>query len=180
MNRQKAFTMIEIIVVLAIIIIIAAIVFAAISNQIAKARDARRKADIAQLQKAFDLYFADYGVFPGPAGWHNSNDSTWTTLENTLKNAPGKYMAKLPVDPINASGIPYQGNYAYGYYVPNVGQYGYGVDGCYWYMLIYTLEADKSDQTGYLWDCQTPDPSGWNYADTYHNTGVKTVGKKVQ
>ena len=64
MRKQNSFTLIELLVVIAIIGILAAIAIPSLSNVRAKARDARRLADLDQLAKAMELYFNDYNHYP--------------------------------------------------------------------------------------------------------------------
>jgi len=64
MRKQNSFTLIELLVVIAIIGILAAIALPSLANVRAKARDARRLADLDQLAKAMELYFSDYNHYP--------------------------------------------------------------------------------------------------------------------
>lgn len=57
MNRKKGFTLIELLVVIAIIGILASVVLASLNSARKKSRDARRIADVKQLQLALELYF---------------------------------------------------------------------------------------------------------------------------
>lgn len=56
-TARQGFTLIEVIVVIAIIGIMAAIISTALATARIKARDARRIADIKQVQNAIELYF---------------------------------------------------------------------------------------------------------------------------
>lgn len=57
MKKNKGFTLIELLVVIAIIGILASVVLASLSSARRKSRDARRIADIKQIQLALELYF---------------------------------------------------------------------------------------------------------------------------
>jgi len=111
-------TVIVIIGVLATI----ATVFVIAQNQ--KARDSRRVADLAQVQKALELYYAQYGCYPA------STDGVSQGVASTLPNNPcgtpailggadcskantwwnaslqvlvdAKFLGSLPHDPINS------------------------------------------------------------------------------
>lgn len=63
MKKQKGFTLIELLVVIAIIGILASVVLASLNSARQKSRDARRIADIKQLQLAQELYFDANGAY---------------------------------------------------------------------------------------------------------------------
>ena len=56
-RESRGFTLIELLVVIAIIGILASIVLASLNSARRKSRDARRIADVKQLQLALELYF---------------------------------------------------------------------------------------------------------------------------
>lgn len=113
--RQRGFTLIELLAVVSIIAVLSAIVMTTLSGERAKGRDARRIADLNQIQKALELYYIQNGAYPAfnyintptsgdcTAGG-TSND--WCGLETAL--AP--YIGKLPWDPAGT-----QATYAYYY-----------------------------------------------------------------
>lgn len=65
-GNTRGFTLIELILVTAIFGLFATGVIAAInpSSQVAKANDARRKSDLAQIQRSLEAYFQDNGRYP--------------------------------------------------------------------------------------------------------------------
>jgi type II secretion system protein G len=64
-NSNKGFTLIELLVVIAIIGILSSVVLASLNSARQKARDARRIADIKQIQLALELYAGDNsGEYP--------------------------------------------------------------------------------------------------------------------
>src|SRR3989338_390733 len=67
LKQKRGFTLIELLVVISIISLLATLVVTALNNARAKARDAKRLADINQLQKALDLYYDKYNTFPASA-----------------------------------------------------------------------------------------------------------------
>jgi prepilin-type N-terminal cleavage/methylation domain-containing protein len=64
-KNKKGFTLIELLVVIAIIGILASVVLASLNSARKKGRDARRVADIKQLQLALEMYYdANSGSYP--------------------------------------------------------------------------------------------------------------------
>lgn len=61
---KKGFTLVELLVVVAIIGLIAGIAVVSVNSTRAKARDARRLADIKQIQNALGMRFSDLGMYP--------------------------------------------------------------------------------------------------------------------
>lgn len=90
---KRGFTLIELLVVIAIIGILSSVVLASLNSARKKGRDARRIADIKQLQLALELYYDANGAYPAVV-----SSSTVVT--------PG-YIAALPGDPSNGEGYAY-------------------------------------------------------------------------
>jgi prepilin-type N-terminal cleavage/methylation domain-containing protein len=65
-KKSKGFTLIEILVVIAIIGLISTIVFVALNNARIKGRDAKRIAEMHQLEIAMKGYYALNGHYPNP------------------------------------------------------------------------------------------------------------------
>jgi general secretion pathway protein G len=99
-NRQRGFTLIEIMVVVVILAVLGALVVPKILGNVDKARITRAQADIRAIQTALDLYRLDNFKYPtteqGLAALvHQPADATITNYR-----AEG-YLPSLPKDPWN-------------------------------------------------------------------------------
>lgn len=86
-KNHGGFTLIELLVVIAIIGMLASIVLASLNSARKKSRDARRVADIKQLQLALELYF-------------DANSNAYPAALSSL--AP-TYIPTVPVDPLGGA-----------------------------------------------------------------------------
>jgi prepilin-type N-terminal cleavage/methylation domain-containing protein len=94
-NPRSGFTLIELLVVIAIIGLLASVVMASLNSARAKARDATRVAQIAQFQRAIELYYDEHGDYPGTSSWQ---DNGCTTSYSDINPLMVGYMV-LPPDP---------------------------------------------------------------------------------
>ncbi len=97
MRKNKGFTLIELLVVIAIIGILASIVLASLNSARKKGRDARRVADIKQLQLALEMYFDS----------SNNQYPTGDIAALTALKTSG-YIAAIPSDPLAGKTYFYQ------------------------------------------------------------------------
>ena len=63
-STKKGFTLIELLVVIAIIGILSSVVLVSLQSSRAKARDAKRIADVGSVQQALALYYDSNNVYP--------------------------------------------------------------------------------------------------------------------
>ena len=99
MKRQFAFTLIEILVVVAILAILAAIVVPRVMDRPDEARKVAAKADVAAIVQALKLYRLDNGFYP-------ATDQGLAALVQKPASSPvpgnwkqGGYLERLPKDP---------------------------------------------------------------------------------
>ena len=90
MPKKKAFTLIELLVVIAIIGLLATVSVIALGNVRAKARDAKRVADVNEIRTALLMFFSDKGRYP-TVGEFNSG-----SIYSTSTNGTTTYMAAIP------------------------------------------------------------------------------------
>jgi len=97
-NNSRGFTLIELIVVIGIIALVATATIAVLNpfGQFQKARDARIKSDLSQLQKALETYYQDKGGYPSSTSEYKILDGT-TTINWGSSWQP--YMNVVPSDP---------------------------------------------------------------------------------
>jgi len=68
MSKYKSgFTLIELLVVIAIIGLLSTLSILSLNTARARARDAKRVADVKQIQTALEMYYNDIGVYPTAA-----------------------------------------------------------------------------------------------------------------
>lgn len=82
-TKSTGFTLIELLVVIAIVGLLSSIVFASVNSARAKARDAYALASLRELQKALEMFYAEYGFYPVPTGGYDvGNSCCWDTPAN--------------------------------------------------------------------------------------------------
>lgn len=82
--RQRGFTMIELLVVLAVVAMLLSLVAPRYMRQADKAKEAVLKENLSGLRVAIDQYYGDKGQYP-------------EQLDQLVKT---RYLRKLPLDPI--------------------------------------------------------------------------------
>lgn len=102
-KMRKGFTLIELLVVIAIIALLSTLAVVALNNARQKSRDAKRVADIKQVQTALELYFTDQNAYPVASPAVVLGDATHTCLSSTNGFAAAcagtTYMGQVPENP---------------------------------------------------------------------------------
>lgn len=94
-NKQKGFTIVELLIVIVVIGILAAIVIVTFTGVQKKARDSDRKSDVNAISGLLEVYFADKGQYPTLANLNSANTAgSWRgdnmkDLKDDLITAPG-------------------------------------------------------------------------------------------
>ena len=125
-RKGKGFTLIELMVVIAIILILALIAIPAYRNMQDRARKSRVQSDLRTLANALQMFFTDWNTYPvqgTAARLVSSADCGAELTGHGTVNAAGKvsatgergpivYIEKLPIDPfdVNNGSYYYQSN----------------------------------------------------------------------
>lgn len=102
------FTMIELLVVVAIIGLLASLILIRFNSVQKKSRDTRRAVDVDTFAKALNLYNNDFSAYPTYDGYITGSDPMSVALKNS-----GALRA-IPLDPINkqVDSVTYKYNYS--------------------------------------------------------------------
>lgn len=146
-KNKRGFTLIELLVVIAIIGLLSTLSILALNQARARARDAKRVADVKQVQTALEMYYNDVGDYPATAS---------IVAGSPIYSSIGTYLRVIPTPPtpVDGSACPaLQPNYTYA-------KTGSGQGGTASYTIQYCLGATVNTITGNT--LQTASPAGIN------------------
>lgn len=125
---SKGFTLVELLVVMAILALLASVGFGQYRTSQQKARDAQRKADLSNIARALEMYYNDNSQYPISTNCDsqetgkmvvNVNCPQETILqwgqgfEAEINNNTIVYMKRLPQDPQSSYDYCYQSDGSY-------------------------------------------------------------------
>lgn len=102
-NSKRGFTLVEILIVVAIIATLASVALVGLGPVQRNGRDTRRVSDLRQVQNGVELYYAKCGYYPGAAQSGTdcsgfSAASGWSGLTDALSGS-NIGISKVPNDP---------------------------------------------------------------------------------
>jgi len=115
-TEKKGFTLIEILIVVAIIAILASIVLVGLGPTQQSGRDARRLSDLHEVQNGLELYYNKCGNYPGDAScsgpvgtvlYSGTTNYYGGMVDSLTKAAIGINAGSLPQDPSNGQAYFY-------------------------------------------------------------------------
>jgi prepilin-type N-terminal cleavage/methylation domain-containing protein len=148
-NTNSGFTLVELLVVISIIGILSSFAVVSLNSARAKARDALRKGDMAQIRTALNLYYDDNLSYPICGTWNGDDEDFGAavsagsacyngTLTTALSGGARPFLGEMPKDPKNTTNDPNVSNVYLYRYVSNS-------DGTM-YALVYRIEDSTSLQ----------------------------------
>lgn len=94
---KNGFTLVELLVVMAIMSILAIISFGQFQGAQAKARDVERKSNVSTISKSLGFYLSDYNDLPDQ-GYFNSVLFGGGQFDDTIKGGKFVYLPKVPTE----------------------------------------------------------------------------------
>ena len=138
-SDSKGFTLVEMLIVISIIALLAGVLFANLDSAQQKAQDAKRIADVKQLEVALRLYYDRNHAYPEETTVEGSQ-SSWEVsfIPNFMEYLDQYVPTRIPKDPIN-SGPPTDnfatrpdGSFYYAYFKYGMDNGGGKAYGCAW------------------------------------------------
>ena len=126
LRRRRGFTLLELMVVMALIVVIAGMAMASYRNSLTLAQEAVLREDLFRMRDAIDQYYADKNKYPStlealvsdgylraiPEDPFTRSNATWQEIPaepdaNNLSAEPGVYNVKSGSDKVSMQGTPY-------------------------------------------------------------------------
>lgn len=127
--KGEGFSLIELLVVIALIGVLSTIAIMSFAGTRVKARDAKRKADLHQVQTALGVFYDSRGTYPTSTSVWNATSPDYGAASTTgsadysaLASYIANNLAILPMDPLNLTNNPAVSDTYMYRYVSNAGK----------------------------------------------------------
>ena len=111
---KKSFTLLELLISILILGVLSTLIFGNFFTSLQKGRDARRKADLEQIQRALEMYYEDKRAYPtAGAGSGFPFGSKFCETISCSSTQEKIYMQKVPNDPKSSYTYRYQSDGTY-------------------------------------------------------------------
>ncbi len=114
LRRYRAFTLVELLIVIVILAVLAAIVIPKFADASTRSKESSLKSDLKQIRNAVEIFKTDTGAYPAAltdlsatAAPASGKDSTGTTKTITATDWRGPYVSSVPNDPVSATAMTY-------------------------------------------------------------------------
>lgn len=100
MKDTRGFTLLELLIVIAIIGLLSAVVLMSLDESRERGRDANRASQVQEFIKAAELYFTDNGVYPDDGVADNTYNYMSAPGVDGFVSDEGGYLSRIPDDPL--------------------------------------------------------------------------------
>ncbi len=106
---DRAFTLLELIVAMALILLLASAALPLARNQVKRAKEAELRRDLREMREAIDRYkdYADRGMIPSSPDTFNYPPDLKTLVDGVVLRGTAKgkfkFLRKIPVDPMTGT-----------------------------------------------------------------------------
>jgi len=146
-RTRSGFSLVELVVVVAIVALLAGVVTPRLSQRMAASRDTRRLQDIQRVRDAIEQYHLEHGAYPAAnssatyGGWDVSHDGNFISVLTQEG-----FLESPPMDPLNDATFHYR------YYVYASGSYGCGGSSSFYVLGVRRFETTDfaARNTGYF------------------------------
>ena len=114
LRRFKAFTLVELLIVIVILAVLAAIVIPKFADSSSRSKESSLKANLKQVRNAVELFKNDTSAYPsaladlaGASAPTGGKDVAGAAKTITASDFHGPYLSAVPNDPVSGSALTY-------------------------------------------------------------------------
>lgn len=114
---KKGFTLVELLVVMAVLAILATLIVGGFRSSQARGRDSQRKSDLKQIANSLEIFLTDYGIYPPASGTQvaacsynpgTGGGSACAWGSGTITDGKTTYMRTISKDPVSTQNYIYK------------------------------------------------------------------------